>query len=87
MCEITTTVGCPLCHSAKVVKNGEKSTGAQNFPVQGGCGKQLAEIAKLIESGAIKPVMDKVFPFEQTNEALAYVESGRSKGKVVIKLK
>lgn len=50
-------------------------------------GKQLGEITKVIESGAIKPVIDKVFPFEQTNEALAYVETGRSKGKVVIKIR
>jgi NADPH:quinone reductase-like Zn-dependent oxidoreductase len=50
-------------------------------------GNQLGEITKLIEDGVIKPVIDKVFPFEQTNEALSYVESGRSKGKVVIKVK
>lgn len=50
-------------------------------------GKQLGEITKLIEAGVIKPVIDKVFPFEQTNEALSYVETGRSKGKVVVKIK
>lgn len=50
-------------------------------------GKQLSEITKLIEGGILKPVIDKVFPFEQTNEALAYVETGRSKGKVVVKMK
>jgi NADPH:quinone reductase-like Zn-dependent oxidoreductase len=50
-------------------------------------GNQLGEITKLIEAGIIKPVIDKVFPFEQTNEALSYVETGRSKGKVVIKVK
>ena len=50
-------------------------------------GKQLSQITKLIESGVIKPVMDKVFPFEQTNEALSYVETGRAKGKVVVKVK
>lgn len=50
-------------------------------------GNQLSEITSLINSGVIKPVMDKVFPFEQTNEALTYVESGRAKGKVVIKVK
>lgn len=50
-------------------------------------GKQLAQITELIEKGVIKPVIDKVFPFEQTNEALTYVESGRSKGKVVVKVK
>lgn len=50
-------------------------------------GNQLSQITKLIESGVIKPVIDKVFPFEQTNDALAYVETGRVKGKVVIKMK
>lgn len=50
-------------------------------------GSQLQQITELIESGEIKPVIDKVFPFEQTNDAMAYVESGRTKGKVVIKVK
>jgi NADPH:quinone reductase-like Zn-dependent oxidoreductase len=50
-------------------------------------GHQLREITRLIEAGAIHPVMDRVFPFESTNEALAYVESGRAKGKVVVKIK
>jgi NADPH:quinone reductase-like Zn-dependent oxidoreductase len=50
-------------------------------------GAQLREITRLIDDGAIRPVIDKVFPFEATNEALGYVESGRAKGKVVIKIK
>lgn len=50
-------------------------------------GQQLGEITKLIESGKIKPVIDKVFPFNATNEALVYVESGRATGKVVITVK
>lgn len=50
-------------------------------------GDQLRKITELIDSGIIKPVIDKVFPFEQTNEAMAYVESGRAKGKVVITIK
>ena len=50
-------------------------------------GSQLREITRLIEAGAIRPVVDRVFPFESTNEALAYVEAGRAKGKVVVKLK
>ena len=49
-------------------------------------GRQLAEIAALIESGVIKPVVDKVFPFELTGDALAYVETGRARGKVVIEV-
>lgn len=50
-------------------------------------GKQLADISTLIEAGKIVPVIDKVFAFEQTNDALNYVMSGRAKGKVVIKLR
>lgn len=50
-------------------------------------GGQLAQITPLIESGAIHAVVDRVFPFSATNEALAYVESGRAKGKVVIKVR
>lgn len=48
---------------------------------------QLQQITPLIESGMIRPIVDRVFPFESTNEAVAYVESGRSKGKVVIKVR
>lgn len=50
-------------------------------------GGQLRAITLLLEAGIIRPVIDKVFPFEQTNEALAYVEAGRAKGKVVVKVK
>jgi NADPH:quinone reductase-like Zn-dependent oxidoreductase len=50
-------------------------------------GEQLDQITKLIEAGVIKPVIDRVFPFEQTNEAMAYIETGRAKGKVVIKMR
>jgi len=49
-------------------------------------GEQLREIARLVESGAIKPVVDKVFPLEQVRDALAYSESGRTTGKVVIRV-
>ncbi|GAB3823899.1 NADP-dependent oxidoreductase [Hymenobacter jeollabukensis] len=48
-------------------------------------GQQLEQLTQLLESGIIKPVVDKTFPFAQTNEALAYVETGRAKGKVVVK--
>ena len=49
-------------------------------------GDQLREISSLIDSGIIRPVVDRVFPFESTNEAIAYVETGRAKGKVVVKV-
>jgi alcohol dehydrogenase len=50
-------------------------------------GSQLREITRLVEAGAIRPVIDRVFPFESTNDAMAYVEAGRAKGKVVVKVK
>lgn len=50
-------------------------------------GDQLREIAALIDARHIRPVVDRVFPFQSTNEALAHVETGRAKGKVVIKMK
>lgn len=50
-------------------------------------GGQLGQITALIEAGIIRPIMDRIFPFEATNEALAYLDTGRSKGKVVLRLK
>jgi alcohol dehydrogenase len=50
-------------------------------------GDQLRELGSLIDSGVIRPVVDRVFPFQSTKEALAYVEKGRAKGKVVVKIR
>jgi NADPH:quinone reductase-like Zn-dependent oxidoreductase len=50
-------------------------------------GGQLSEITSLVNSGVIRPVMDRVFPFASTKEAMAYVEGGRAKGKVVVSLR
>lgn len=50
-------------------------------------GDQLREIGALIDSGVIRPVVDRVFPFESTKEAMAHVETGRAKGKVVVKVR
>lgn len=50
-------------------------------------GEQLSRITSLIDAGVIRPVVDRVFPFEATNDALAYVDTGRSKGKVVVKVR
>jgi NADPH:quinone reductase-like Zn-dependent oxidoreductase len=49
-------------------------------------GGQLAEIGELLDAGRIRPVIDKVFPFDQAKEALAYLEKGRAKGKVVVQM-
>jgi alcohol dehydrogenase len=50
-------------------------------------GDQLREIAALVECGAIKPVIDREFAFEKLPEALAYLEAGRARGKVVLKVR
>jgi NADPH:quinone reductase-like Zn-dependent oxidoreductase len=50
-------------------------------------GDQLREITALIDSGDIRPVIDRTFPFAATEEALTYVDTGRAKGKVVVKVR
>lgn len=49
-------------------------------------GKQLDVIRNLVETGKIKPVIDRVFEMDQAREAFAYVAQGRSKGKVVLRV-
>lgn len=50
-------------------------------------GAQLGEIGKLLEAGHIRPVVDKVFPLSQAEDALKYIAQGRAKGKVVVKVR
>lgn len=73
--------------SAGVRKKAKRLGIGFSFLFMRASGSQLSEITSLIDSGIIRPVIDKVFPFEATNEAMAYVESGRAKGKVVIKIR
>ncbi|WP_339691516.1 NADP-dependent oxidoreductase [Celeribacter baekdonensis] len=47
-------------------------------------GGQLAQLGALVEAGAIRPVIDRIFPFAQTNEAFEYLDTGHAKGKVVV---
>ena len=47
----------------------------------------LEDLLRAFDGSGVKPKIDRVFPFEATSEALAYIETGRSKGKVVVKLK
>jgi NADPH:quinone reductase-like Zn-dependent oxidoreductase len=49
-------------------------------------GAQLDEITKLIDSGELRPIVDRTYPFDEAPQALAHVEGGRAKGKVVITL-
>jgi alcohol dehydrogenase len=73
--------------SSKIRGKAKKSNINYEFLFMTANGKQLGEITNLIENGVIRPVIDRTFPFEQTNEALEYVASGRAKGKVVVKVR
>jgi NADPH:quinone reductase-like Zn-dependent oxidoreductase len=50
-------------------------------------GAELDEITKLIDSGDLRPIVDRTYPFDEARQALAHVERGRSKGKVVITMR
>jgi NADPH:quinone reductase-like Zn-dependent oxidoreductase len=73
--------------SSGVKKKAKRLSVGFSFLFMRAQGSQLSEITSLIDLGIIRPVIDKVFPFEAANEAMAYVESGRAKGKVVIKIR
>jgi NADPH:quinone reductase-like Zn-dependent oxidoreductase len=73
--------------SFRIRRKAKRRQVSYSFLFMAPSGEQLRQIASLIETGVIRPIVDRVFPFEQTNEALAYVETGRAKGKVVITVK
>jgi NADPH:quinone reductase-like Zn-dependent oxidoreductase len=73
--------------SARVRRMARKLDANFSFLFMKASGEQLRQISALVDAGASRPVVDKLFPFEATNEALAYVEAGRAKGKVVIEIK
>ena len=73
--------------SAGIRKKAKRHHVSYSFLFMRASGDQLREIASLIDSGIIRPVVDRVFPFESTKEALAYVEKGRAKGKVIVKVR
>ncbi|HDR8486478.1 TPA: NADP-dependent oxidoreductase [Bacillus cereus] len=66
----------------------EKKHNAQySFLFMKPSGDQLRTIANYIEAEKIKPVIDRVFPFEDAQKAMEYSESGRAKGKIIVKIK
>lgn len=70
----------------KVNKLAAHAKAHYRFIFMNASGAQLAQIAKLIEEGKIKPIIDKVFSFEDSQKAIDYLELGRSRGKIVIKM-
>jgi NADPH:quinone reductase-like Zn-dependent oxidoreductase len=49
-----------------------------------GDGAQLKTLAALYDNGTLRPVLDRTFPFDETIEAIAYVEQGKASGKIVV---
>jgi len=73
--------------SRKIIRRAKKRGVAYSFLFVYPDGGQLAEIGELLKAGRIRPLIDKVFSFEEAKEALAYLEQGRAKGKVVVQMK
>lgn len=73
--------------SGKIIRHAKKRGAGYSFLFVHPDGGQLAGIGELLEAGKIRPVIDQVFPFDQAKEALAYLEKGRAKGKVVVQMK
>ncbi|URN95769.1 MAG: NADP-dependent oxidoreductase [Candidatus Pristimantibacillus lignocellulolyticus] len=73
--------------SYKLTKLEKKHNVQYTFLFMEPSGDQLRIIADFIETGKIKPVIDRVFPFEDAQKAMEYSEEGRAKGKIVLKIR
>lgn len=70
--------------SRKTTKLAQQKRGSYHFFFMRASGEQLATLAKLYEQKKLVPTLDKTFPFDRALEALAYAQSGRANGKVVL---
>jgi NADPH:quinone reductase-like Zn-dependent oxidoreductase len=73
--------------SRQIIRHAKKRDIEYSFLFVHPDGSQLANIGELLKAGSIRPVIDTVFPFDQAKDALAYLEKGRAKGKVVVQMK
>ncbi|MFE1552716.1 NADP-dependent oxidoreductase [Streptomyces sp. NPDC058718] len=73
--------------SAKTRRSAKKLGVTYSFLFMKASGDQLRELASLVDTGKIRPIVDRVFPFDETLQAMEYVEKGRAKaGKVVVSM-
>ena len=83
-------VGKPLLRpvmallSSKVRRRARRLGVRYSFLFMRADGARLATLAGLYDTGALRPVLDRTFGFDQTLEAVAHVENGKAHGKVVI---
>ena len=70
--------------SAGVRRQAKKLGVSYEFLFMRASGDQLRHITALIDNGSLRPVVGRVFPFDQTAEALQGLEMGGIRGKAVI---
>ncbi|MBM7578118.1 NADP-dependent oxidoreductase [Jeotgalibacillus terrae] len=73
--------------SSKLMKLAKKHNVQYTFLFMKHSGEQLKVLTELLEAEKIKPVIDQVFNFKEAGKALEYSETGRAKGKIIIKIK
>lgn len=73
--------------SHKLTALEKKHNGHYTFLFMKPSGEQLRIIANFIETGKIKPIIDRVFSFEDAQNAMEYAELGRAKGKIILKIR
>ena len=71
----------------KVFKTASKMNAMYRFFLMSPNGDQLKKIAKMYESGAIKPIIDKTYKFAEAIQALEYLSKGHARGKVIVKIR
>ena len=49
-------------------------------------GSDLAVLARLVDEDRLRVVVDRTLPFDEIGEAFAYLEQGRAKGKVAVRM-
>ncbi|GMA46617.1 NADPH:quinone reductase [Tetragenococcus muriaticus] len=72
--------------SAKLTRLEKKYDVNYHFLFMKPSGSQLEILRNYIEDGKLEPIVDRVFSFAQTQEAVEYSESGHAKGKIIIKI-
>ncbi|NMN93916.1 NADP-dependent oxidoreductase [Antrihabitans stalactiti] len=78
-------MGLPMNFLSRKVRGAAKKLGVTySFFFMHASGAQLRDLAALYDAGVLRPVLDRTFPFDQTLEAMAFVEQGKANGKIVI---
>ena len=70
--------------SRKIRRQARKLGVRYSFFFMRASGAQLTMLRALYDAGTLRPVLDRSFPFDQTLDAMAYVEQGNAAGKIVV---